>query len=182
MKLDVPLKTLGPVDHTALKNAICAATREQWLEEQLRQKSFDVHAKTHSIIMLFVEGWPELRISKHSGWAQYSKYALPVIQDIIRRHYSIHGTVIRAVFAKLLAGMSIDEHFDDHPSFAIGHRIHVPLVTNDEVDFVIAGEHFNLKEGVAYEVSNLDFHYVANPSREDRIHMIFDYVEDAPVS
>ncbi|MCB2098741.1 MAG: aspartyl/asparaginyl beta-hydroxylase domain-containing protein [Parvularculaceae bacterium] len=182
MKLDVPLKTLGPVDHLALKNAVAAATQQEWLEEQLRQKSFDVHAKTHSIIMLFVEGWPEMTISRHSGWNTYSRYALPVMQEIIRKHYSIHGTIIRAVFAKLLAGMSIDEHFDDHPTFSIGHRIHVPLVTNDEVDFVIAGEHFNLKEGIAYEVSNLDFHYVANPSHQDRVHMIFDYVEDAPAS
>lgn len=180
MKLDTPLRTLGPVNHLALKEAVCAATREQWLEEQLRQKSFDVHARTESIILLFAEGWPELTVSRHSGWTQYSHVALPVMQDIIRKHYSPHGAVIRAVFAKLLAGMSIDEHFDDHPSFAIGHRIHVPLVTNDEVDFVIAGKHFNLKEGIAYEVSNLDFHYVANPSLQDRIHLIFDYVDDAP--
>lgn len=180
MKLDTPLKTLGPVNHLALKQAVCAATQDEWLAEQLRQKSFDVHAKTHSIILLFVDGWPELRVTKHAGWTQYSRVALPVMQEIIQKHYSPNGTVIRAVFAKLLAGMSIDEHFDDHPSFAIGHRIHVPLVTNEEVDFVIASQHFNLKEGVAYEVSNLDFHYVANPSFEDRIHMIFDYVEDAP--
>lgn len=178
MKLDTPLKTLGPVNHIALKNAVSSAAPERWLDEQLRQKSFDVHAKTHSIIMLFAEGWPDIQITKHAGWSQFAFYALPVMQDIIRKHYSIHGTIIRAVFAKLLAGMSIDEHYDDHPSFAIGHRIHVPLVTSEEVDFVIAGQRFNLKEGVAYEVSNLDFHYVANPTLQDRIHMIFDYVED----
>lgn len=163
----------------ALKNAVLAAAPERWLDEQLRQKSFDVHAKTHSFIMLFAEGWPDLQVSKHAGWSQFSQYALPVMQEIIRKHYSPHGSIIRAVFAKLLAGMSIDEHYDDHPSFAIGHRIHVPLVTNDDVIFSIAGQKFNLKEGIAYEVSNLDFHYVANPTEHDRVHMIFDYVEDA---
>jgi len=178
MKLDTPLRTLGPVNHMALKNAVCAAAPERWLDEQLRQKSFDVHAKTHSIILLFAEGWPDISVTQHAGWPQFSKFALPVMQEIIRKHYSAHGTIIRAVFAKLLAGMSIDEHYDEHPSFAIGHRIHVPLVTSDQVDFVIAGQKFNLKEGVAYEVSNLDFHYVANPTEHDRIHMIFDYVED----
>jgi hypothetical protein len=182
MKLDTPLRTLGPVDYLALKNAVVSAAPERWIEEQLRQQSFDVHAKTHSIILLFTEGWPDIQISRHSGWAEFAPFTLPVMRDIIRKHYSIHGTIIRAMFAKLLAGMSIDEHFDDHPTFSISHRIHVPLITNNDVQFVIANENFNLKEGIAYEVSNLDFHYVANPSAEDRVHLIFDYVEDAPAS
>lgn len=182
MKLDIPLKTLGPVNHAALKQAVVNAAPERWIEEQLRQQTFDVHAKTRSIILLFADGWPDIQISKHKGWSEFAPVAVPVMQEIIRKHYSIHGTIIRAMFAKLLAGMSIDEHFDDHPTFSVSHRIHVPLITNDDVRFVIADENFNLKEGIAYEVSNLDYHYVANPSEEDRVHLIFDYVEDAPAS
>lgn len=178
MKLDVKLKSLGPVNHVPVKAAMLGATEQEWLEEQLRQKTFDVHAATHSIILLFAEGWPDVKVSKHSGWGRYSSAALPMMQEIIRKHYSSQGTIIRAMFAKLLAGKSIDEHFDDHPTFSIGHRIHVPLVTNEEVRFVIDGEDYNLKEGFAYEVSNLDYHYVANPSDADRVHFIFDYVED----
>lgn len=178
MKLEEKLKTLGPVSHQPLKAAMQGAAADEWLEEQLRQKSFDVHAKTHSIILLFAEGWPDIQIKRHNGWSRYADQALPLMQEIIRKHYSSEGTVIRAMFAKLLAGKSIDEHFDDHPTFSIGHRIHVPLVTNEDVKFVIAGENYNLKEGVAYEVSNLDYHYVANPSAHDRVHFIFDYVED----
>lgn len=179
MKLDVKLKTLGPVNHAPLKAAMLAATPEMWLEEQLRQKSFDVHAKTHSMILLFAEGWPDIQVKKHSAWDRYSAYALPLIRQIIRDHYQPHGTVIRAMLAKLLAGKAIDEHMDEHPSFAVGHRIHVPLVTNDRIRFMIDGDDFYLKEGIAYEVSNLDYHAVANESDEDRVHFIFDYVEDA---
>lgn len=182
MKLDVKLKTLGPVDHAAMKAATLAATKEEWLAEQLRQKTFDVHAATHSIILLFAEGWPDVTISKHDGWARYSPIAMPVMQEVIKKHYSPQGTIIRAMFAKLLAGKSIDEHFDDHPTFSIGHRVHVPLITNERVRFVIDGADYHLKEGVAYEVSNLDYHYVANPSDEDRVHFIFDYVEDGAVA
>lgn len=178
MKLEEKLRTLGPVDHAAMKAAMLGAPAQEWLEEQLRQQSYDVHAATHSIILLFAEGWPDINISRHNGWARYSVVAMPVMQQIIRRHYSPQGTIIRAMFAKLLAGKSIDEHFDDHPTFTVGHRIHVPLVTNEKVRFVIDGADYNLKEGVAYEVSNLDFHYVANPSEMDRVHFIFDYVED----
>lgn len=179
MKLDEKLRTLGPVDHAPLKSAMLAAPAELWLEEQLRQKSFDVHAKTHSIILLFAEGWPDIRVTQHGGWGRFAPFALPLIKEIVRKHYSTQGTVIRAMLAKLLAGKSIDEHFDDHPSFSVSHRIHVPLVTNEQVQFVIAGKPHYLQEGIAYEVSNLDYHYVANPSEQDRVHFIFDYVEDA---
>ncbi len=182
MKLDVKLKTLGPVDHSALKTAVCGAAPETWTEEQLRQKTFDVHAKTHSIILLFAEGWPDIKVTQHNGWRNFSPVALPVIREIVKKHYSPQGTVIRAMFAKLLAGKSIDEHFDDHPSFSVSHRIHVPLVTNDRVDFLIGGESFHLEEGIAYEVSNLDYHAVDNHSSEDRVHFIFDYVVDAPAA
>jgi hypothetical protein len=79
------------------------------------------------------------------------------------------------MLAKLVAGGVISRHRDEHPSFAIGHRVHVPLITNDQVDFTINDEVFHLSEGVAYEVSNLDYHSVVNRSTEDRVHFIFDY-------
>ena len=178
MKLDVPLKTLGPVNYQALKFAVEDAPAEAWLEEEIRQKAFDVHKATQSIILLFTTGWPEINISQHKGWRKYSPLALPIMRDIIARHYSPKGTVIRAMFARLLAGRKIDEHFDDHPTFTLAHRIHVPLITSEAVEFNISGVNHHLKEGIAYEVSNLDYHYVANPTDKDRVHFIFDYVED----
>ena len=42
------------------------------------------------------------------------------------------------------------------------------------VDFLIRGQNHYLEEGVAYEVSNLDYHAVTNRG-PDRIHFIFDY-------
>jgi hypothetical protein len=76
--------------------------------------------------------------------------------------------------AKLLSGGRIALHKDGHPSFEHSHRIHVPLTTNPNVDFLIRGQNHHLEEGVAYEVSNLDYHAVTNRG-PDRIHFIFDY-------
>jgi hypothetical protein len=182
MKLDTKLRTLGPVNHAALKAAVSNLPREAWLDDKLRQESFSAHAQTQSIILLFTTGWPEIVIEQRKGWDLFSQAAIPLMRQIIGEHYSVHGTVIRAVIAKLVAGGVIDEHFDDHPTFSISHRIHVPLFTNDKVDFVIDGETFNLKEGIAYEVNNLEYHFVNNRSAEDRVHFIFDYVVDAPAS
>lgn len=182
MKIDTKLRTLGPVNHAALKAAVCGVPGETWFDDKLRQEAFTAHAQTQSIILLFTTGWPDIVIEQRKGWDLFSQAAIPLMRQIIGQYYSVNGTVIRAVVAKLVAGGVIDEHFDDHPTFSISHRIHVPLMTNDEVDFVIGDETFNLKEGIAYEVNNLEYHSVNNRSDADRVHFIFDYVLDDDAS
>jgi hypothetical protein len=113
-------------------------------------------------------------VERRSGWDHFSAPANALIDEIIARHYPPGGRIIRAMAAKLLAGGRIALHRDAHPSFAASHRIHVPLVTNPNVDFLIRGVNHHLEEGTAYEVSNLDYHAVTNRG-EDRIHFIFDY-------
>ncbi|MFO1187238.1 MAG: aspartyl/asparaginyl beta-hydroxylase domain-containing protein [Alphaproteobacteria bacterium] len=176
MKLDTPVRELGPVDHIPLKTAMSAIHPEAWFEDTLRQEAFaDYHGQTQSIILLFCDGWPEIKITPRKGWDYFSKQAEPIVGHILRKHYKPGGVVIRAMLARLRAGGYIAPHEDSHPTFDISHRIHVPLVTNDEVDFFVAGQNFHFKEGLAYELSNLDEHSVRNRSSVDRVHFIFDY-------
>jgi len=180
MRLDTKLKELGAVDYMALKNAALAVPPATWREDTIRQDMFaDVHHGTRSIIMVFIDlsVWPSLKVEKRKGWDYFATQTQPIIEKIILQHYKPGGVVIRAMIANLLAGALITPHVDSDPSFAVGHRIHVPLVTNDQVDFTIAGEVFNLKEGMAYEINNLERHGVHNRSSIDRLHLIFDYVE-----
>jgi hypothetical protein len=174
MLLDAPVRNLGQVDHLALKTAVLAASPHAWLEDDTRQKSFEQHRQTQSLVMLFSNTWPDPVVEQKSGWRLMSDAANALIDQIIADHYPPGGRVIRAVAAKLLSGGRIALHKDSHPSFAASHRIHIPLVTNPDVDFVIRGLSHHLDEGVAYEVSNLDFHAVTNRG-PDRIHFIFDY-------
>lgn len=174
MLLDTPVRRLGEVDHRALKAVVTAATAEAWLEDDVRQKSFEQHKQTQSIVMLFSSTWPDPVIERRKGWSLLAEPATAVMDQIIRDHYPPGGRVIRAMAAKLMAGGRIALHRDRHPSFTASHRIHVPLVTHSEVDFVIRGVSNYLEEGVAYEVSNLDYHAVTNRG-PDRIHFIFDY-------
>ena len=175
MKLDTPIKVLGPVDHAPLREALRTVPPEAWLEEQVRQQRFEVHRDTQSIILIFAVGWPRMKVSRRQGWHYFAREAEPIVRQVVNAHYPQNGQVIRAMLAKLVAGGVIGRHRDEHPSFAIGHRVHVPLITNDQVDFTINDEVFHLAEGVAYEVSNLDYHSVVNRSTEDRVHFIFDY-------
>jgi hypothetical protein len=174
MLLETPMKTLGPVNHRPLKDVVNALAPSAWLEDQTRQQSFEQHKATQSVVMLFSNTWPNPAVEQRSGWKHFAEPANALMGEIIAANYPPGGRIIRAMAAKLLAGGRIALHKDGHPSFAAAHRIHVPLVTNPDVDFVIRGASHHLDEGVAYEVSNLDYHAVTNRG-PDRIHFIFDY-------
>lgn len=178
MDFDGLIRELGPVDSTALREAILAQDDDAWRQDEYRQRAYDVHRQTESIVLVFAEldDWPELVIRKMPGWDHLAEAAVPVMHQIIEAHYPPGGTVIRAMAAKLLTGGKISPHADSHPSFHRGHRIHVPITTNSRVRFMIDGRPHRLKVGEAYEINNQKNHSVMNKGREDRITFIFDYV------
>lgn len=86
------------------------------------------------------------------------------------------GFFIRAILATLLPGTTIAEHRDMNFSFAHSHRVHVPIITNDQVRFTVGGETLNMPEGEIYEINNRRVHSVCNEGNEPRVHLILDYV------
>ncbi len=178
MDIDTLLKDLGSVDATALAEKILAQDEAAWHEDEYRQQVFDVHKETESIVLVFVnlKCWPEIEVAKEPGWDRLADVAVPMMHDIIDRHYPKGGTIIRAMAAKLLAGGKIRPHIDTHPSFHCGHRIHVPITTSHRVRFMIDGRPHKLEVGRAYEINNQKNHSVMNKGTEDRITFIFDYI------
>lgn len=178
MNIDTPLRNLGPIDTTELREKILAQEEIAWKEDKYRQEEFEVHHATESIVVLFVDldKWPDLVVSQEPGWKRISDVALPIMNEIIQKFYPPGGTVIRAMAAKLLAGGLINPHVDKHPSFHVGHRIHIPITTNPRVRFMIDGRPYQFKVGEAYEINNQLNHSVMNKGSEDRITFIFDYV------
>jgi hypothetical protein len=172
------IRELGPVDATALSEAILTQEEAAWHEDRYRQETYEVHRQTESIVLVFtdLENWPEVDILKEPGWDRLADVAVPVMHDIIKRCYPPGGTIIRAMAAKLLVGGKISPHVDSHPSFHRGHRIHVPITTNPRVRFMIDGRPHQLQVGRAYEINNQKNHSVMNKGKEDRITFIFDYV------
>lgn len=184
MDIDVPLRDLGPIDATALRDAILGQEDIAWHEDEYRQESFYVHDQTRSIVMIALDddSWPVGPISRGPGWQRIADAALPVMQEIISKHYPEGGEVIRAIAASLAAGANIKAHSDIHQSFHCAHRIHVPITTNSKVWFTINGRPFQFKLGQAYEINNQAQHSVTNRGADDRITFIFDYVPPGPLA
>jgi hypothetical protein len=184
MDIDVPLRELGELDTTALREAILRQEDAAWHEDTYRQQSYDVHDQTESIVLVFTTGdnWPESEVKKEPGWDRIADVAVPVMHEIIEKHYPAGGTIIRAMAAKLISGGKIKPHHDKHPSFHCGHRIHIPITTNPRVRFMIDGRPYQFEVGQAYELNNQKQHSVMNKGTEDRITFIFDYVPPGPLA
>ncbi len=178
MDIDVPLRELGAIDIRALSEAILGQEDVVWNEDEYRQKSYHVHDQTRSIVLIALDDakWPDRVVYKRTGWGRLADVAVPVMQEIIKKHYPTGGEVIRAVAAGLTAGGKIKAHTDMHDSFHCAHRIHVPITTNPKVWFSINGRPYQLEVGQAYEINNQMQHSVVNKGSEDRITFIFDYI------
>ncbi len=178
MDIDAPLRDLGAFDTTALRDLILAQDDIAWQEEEHRQQAYEVHRQTASMVMVFTDSsaWPELLVQKMPAWDRLVEVAMPLMHEIIERCYSPGGTIIRAMAARLEAGGRITPHVDAHPSFHLGHRIHVPITTNRRVRFMIDGRPYRFELGRAYEINNQKTHSVANKGPDERITFIFDYV------
>ena len=178
MNIDTPVRELGQIDINPLREVVLNQEQSIWDQSTIRQEEFEVHKATKSILMLFanIENWPEIEVRREEGWSFLADSALPVMNQIINSNYQPGGTVIRAMAAKLLSGENIASHWDKHPSFHCGHRIHVPIKTNSRVRFNIDGFPHQFNVGEAYEINNQKTHSVINKGDEERIHFIFDYV------
>ena len=81
---------------------------------------------------------------------------------------------------RLTAGSVIKEHHDVDLSFEDGSvRLHIPVVTNDGVDFRLNGARVVLEAGSCWYLRLSDPHSVANRGTEDRVHLVIDaFVND----
>jgi len=176
MDIKGSLRELGPVDSAALAAVVLSQDEEAWKANQYRQQAYAVHTHTESLVMVFCDGWPEMKITREPAWDALKETAVPLMHDIIEKFYPAGGTIIRAMAAKLKAGGIIAPHRDTHQSFVHSHRIHIPITTNTGVRFMINGRPHRFKPGHAYEINNQQNHSVMNSGSEDRITFIFDYL------
>jgi Aspartyl/Asparaginyl beta-hydroxylase len=78
---------------------------------------------------------------------------------------------------RLTPGSVIKQHHDNDLSFEQGMvRIHIPVVTNDSVDFRLNGARCIMAAGTSWYLRLSDPHSVANRGTSDRVHLVIDAV------
>jgi hypothetical protein len=178
MNLDGDFKKIGTYDVTDIQELLKSFTDEQWLRESWRREKFAVHRSTQSIYLIMDEDGRHTDPTEYPALAEYQGVLQPLL-DYVRSQFeqTIESSYfVRMLFVKLLAGGAIPPHFDTGRSMRKSHRIHLPLVTNDGVKFVVGETTKNLLPGELWEINNRNKHTVKNNGSEDRVHMIMDLV------
>jgi Aspartyl/Asparaginyl beta-hydroxylase len=101
----------------------------------------------------------------------------PYFGDILRR---FSCPLRSARLMRLGPGSVIKEHTDELVGIEDGTvRLHIPIVTNDAVDFRLNGARLTMKPGETWYVAVAGPHSVANRGATERVHLVIDAVLDA---
>ncbi|MEQ1724946.1 MAG: aspartyl/asparaginyl beta-hydroxylase domain-containing protein [Sphingopyxis sp.] len=184
MVLPNPRKTrtfrhLGQVDIAALKQAVLAISEEQWNAENAdKPNRFEALNVTRHIVFRFVSNYRDWRDNYDRPlWAEWKHLLEPVLTAATADYGYAHGAYPRVMLARMAAGGVIQPHRDANPAAKWPHKIHVPIVTNDQVLFRVEGAQCVMPEGEAIEVNNMGAHSVENCGETDRINLIFEYYD-----
>lgn len=128
------------------------------------------------IIFKFSDNYPHshLGASYKKHWNEWKDLLIPIIEKTMKSYGSVRLETSKIMFARLKPHGQIPKHVDANPSSRVPHKIHIPLVTNQDVLFYIEDVPYHLECGWAYELNNLLPHSVENNSDIERIHFIFD--------
>lgn len=87
-----------------------------------------------------------------------------------------NATAKIAVLDGMPPGAKIYPHNDKSKLYDLAHRVHLPLVTNENVKFSIDNVEYHFKAGQFFEFNNKLVHSVDNNSELFRIHLVMDLI------
>jgi hypothetical protein len=85
----------------------------------------------------------------------------------------------RTRLLRLAPGATVPQHADINYHWFYRVRLHVPVVTREEVRFTCDGTTVHMAAGEAWVFDNWRLHEVANPTPDARIHLVADTVGNA---
>jgi len=145
-----------------------------------REKRFEAHRHTQSLMLIYDEDFRHFNPTTLPLYEQFKVELAPLIK-LISDYYQHNGFIIRIIFAKLKANSKIAAHCDMQYSLMNCHRIHIPIITDEQSEFMVGGELKNIKVGEICEINNSTVHSVNNKSAADRTHLIIDWVPHSTV-
>lgn len=99
--------------------------------------------------------------------------ASPYFREVIN---TFKCKVLTARLLRLGAGAEIKPHTDHELGYENNNfRIHIPIVTNDQIQFVLDGQLLKMKPGECWYTNVNYVHSVKNDSDTDRVHLVIDY-------
>ncbi len=188
MYLKKDMIKLGQFDISDLVRKVSSFTEQTWTQDESRQEIFDAHTHTQTIKLLFDADYRHTKPTRHDMLDELWSLIEPLASEIIainsrtmrqRKIIAKYGPgyFIRMVLIKLKAHSKITKHVDDGYSLKRCHRVHIPIISNEECFFSVGKTSLNMRSGEMWEINNRQIHAVENNGSEARVHMILDYVQ-----
>ena len=181
-----PCRMLDSYDVTSLAGKIRRLPEKVWQKDEQVLQNLTKNRQSQSVFLLSISAQKfrdilasrpltEADIDRHGGWQELCQPLAPVIEKALS-HYPAGGIVTRVQLARMQPGSVIKPHIDQSPMLVASHRVHLPIITNKGVEFVIDSRPTTMEAGKFYELNNRLTHTVTNKGSEDRIHLLIDYL------
>jgi tetratricopeptide (TPR) repeat protein len=161
-------------DVEPLRKKVLQITDDVWAESDRRER-FYVHRDTQSVTLIQFIAHQDEKPEALPLYAEFEGLVRPIVEHIAN-YYQDNGFALRILLARLRAGGKIDEHVDSGYSLLNVHRIHIPVITNDDTVFSVGGAKTRMRAGEFWEIDNGQTHAVENNGADDRVHLIVDWM------
>lgn len=200
----MPLSTLDPavartfpivverqkdIDISALQARIIASGAQLW-DPRHQKDNVPIQRAGHDkwgigkVVFIFCDDYIS-RVYTFPWFYAWKRELAPIFEQI----QIPMERVIRCILASMPPDADIPAHHDTGAWVAKSHRMHIPIFTDAEaIDFQVGINEQSMarhafQQGHLYELNNASKHKVHNHWTKDRVHLIFDYVEeDYPLS
>jgi hypothetical protein len=178
MKLTVPQKIVGDIPLTIIDNILKEVSEYDWHVADWR-RSVPTMGDTYSIPIMHSskclggkENYDAINdIHPQTQYEKFSPLITPVLEEL-KKYYKFEKYA--AFIASLKPYGVIGMHQDAGYFLTKCHRVHVPLLTNEKVSYVIEGNEYLWEKGKIYEFDNTRIHGVINRSDQPRIHLVIN--------
>lgn len=181
--MDIPnnlnYRILGEFDVSEIAREISSVDPKVWDLDPTRQNMHGgkgTHKETKSIFMsslpLIWQG-EHYNLQKHFVSEKLNRLTYEIADKL---ENILQGKLGRSLYIVLPAKKEIPLHRDGGYYLLSVHRCHIPIITNDSVEFYLNGDVINMKAGVCHEINNARDHAVRNNGETDRIHLVMDII------
>jgi hypothetical protein len=161
-------------DPGLLSRDLASASSHKWIKHVVRQN----YEGEWSVVPLRAPAGETHPVRLISAEPTRSFVNTPLLDDCpYFRHVldCLKCTLLAARLMRLTPGSCIKEHADPDLSFEDGlARLHVPVATNENVEFYLNKQRVVLDAGSVWYLRLSDPHSVENRGHTDRVHLVID--------
>lgn len=168
---------IGSIDSfNILKKKVFEIPPPEW-KVWLERKKFKTQEDSDTILILNLAEKDHPLFNKTYFNEKYLTHLSLELKECFDKIESVYknGEPKRVMLVSLPAGCNVKPHVDLGYHLQNCHRIHLPIITDKDVQFIVDGNIIPMCEGVLVEINNNVLHSVINRSLQNRVHLIIDW-------